>query len=166
MHLVQFTVKVSAMLWVSVADPDVTFAITVRLYVPAGVPRCGAPLPPVHEVSAPVAIIATKNSVTNPSRAGCSPRRRRNRAKVALASSAASASHQTGTLGNTIGGGRWRGTAIPRAVVLTFTVVFMVLVPLRESDEGVIVHTERLGAPVQVRATVPVKPEVPLNARL
>jgi hypothetical protein len=50
--------------------------------------------------------------------------------------------------------------------VLTVTVVFKVLVPLRESDEGVIVHVERLGAPVQVSATVPAKPGVPLNARL
>jgi hypothetical protein len=50
--------------------------------------------------------------------------------------------------------------------VLTLTVVFAVLVPFRESDAGEIVHVEKLGAPVQVSATLPVKPEVPLNTRL
>jgi hypothetical protein len=50
--------------------------------------------------------------------------------------------------------------------VLTLTVVVKVLVPFRESEEGVIVQVERFGAPVQVSAMVPVKPGVPLNARL
>ncbi len=50
--------------------------------------------------------------------------------------------------------------------MLTLTVAFTVLVPLRESDEGIMVHVERLGAPVQVSATVPLKPGVPVNARL
>lgn len=151
------------MWWVSVAEPDAAVAVRVRLYVPAGVP--GRALP--HEASVAVTKIMTgSRAVTNPRRTGLSPRWRRNRAKAALASSAASASNQTGTLRSIVGGGRRRGADIPRAVVATLTVVFTVLVPVRESDEGVIVHVERFGAPAQVSATVPVKPAVPLNARL
>ena len=92
-------------MWVSVADPDAAIAVTVRLYVPVGVPGggSGVPLPP-HEISAPVASIVTKSrTVTNSRRTGSRPLGRQRRAKVALASSTASASHPTGTLKGTIG---------------------------------------------------------------
>ena len=103
-HASQFTAKVRVMLWVNVVEPEVAVAVTVRVYVPTGVPGCEELVPPPQEVRSPAARIVTqRKAVAGLSLKRSSPRRRRREASAAPASRAARHAHHTGVHGGAFG---------------------------------------------------------------
>lgn len=62
--------------------------------------------------------------------------------------------------------GGWKTLAVDLAVVVTVTVNGFAVVPVTVIEEGLTLQVEAAGAPVQVNATGPENPDVPLRLRL
>ena len=148
-------------MWVKL--PEV--AVTVSVYVPAGVPGDGVgvkllPPPPHAGIDKVASMAAVSRTAANPARTGTMLTRRRSKTNAAPTSATIRASHPTGKLKGAGGERKFPGTTVPRALVMTLTVASTGVVPFSESEAGETVHVASAGAPVHARATVPVNPSI------
>jgi len=149
------------------AAPCCGVAVTVRAYVPAGVPVTLLlwGLPPPQPVS--------RLRQTSSAAAGTQTRaglEARTSVAAAIANTRARIMLPIGKTGACGLPGHWmwkRGAAAAdRAVVVTFTANGTAVVPVAFNVAGDAVHVAPAGAPVQVMATVPVKPPTGLSCKL
>lgn len=160
-------VSVSVVLWLTAVEPVPTVPVTVRVYVPAGVPAlCVTPPPPPPP---PQPARANDNSDTAPRvvRTGQLDGENLRDIQAAQAANAKSATIISTLGANGPGGmrGETRGATLEEDVVVTETVMFVAELPgVRGFGETAQVASD--GAPIQLKFTGWLRPPSPPTAKV
>lgn len=154
----------------TVVEPEAYVAVTVRLYVPGGVPGLQFVLhpPPPPPPPPPQAEMSSKLANATPSGTRRAPGTRLS-VRTAIAPSRAmitTASVRILPPGAAGGRKRRRGETSDAAVVVTEMVVEELPDPFKLSEAGLALQVASEGAPLQVTLTVPASPPAGATLRL
>jgi hypothetical protein len=149
-----FTTRVSFVAWANVVEPELNVPVTVRLYVPAGVPPVPLFPPPPPPQDDKTLAMRNKQANANPlsNRTGCL---RRQAAQIPSSANPGKPAADHHTVCGALTGGNPTGVSRFAEVppVVTTTLTDDGAEPLSVTELGEREHVERVGAPLQLRAT-------------